>query len=250
MIDLPAPRRYNPRETMKSSNVAPPVILASASPRRRELFALLGVPFSVRTAEVDETPRPGETPAHTVARLALSKASAVAEPHDSLVVAADTLVVLNGEVLGKPADAGEAIAMLRRLRGRAHQVLTGFVVLDTASNTTHMEVVTTRVKMRTYSPAEIAAYIASGDPLDKAGAYAIQHPDFAPVAKLDGCPANVMGLPVCRLAQALRACGLSLGAMPVQACRPADSVCAIHALVAPASQPHSASKPTPTTPSQ
>lgn len=218
---------------MNSSDSRYPVILASASPRRQKLFALLGVPFVVRVADVDEASMPGETPAHMAARLARAKASAVGEQANGLVAAADTLVVVDKEVLGKPANPAEATAMLRQLRGRSHQVLTGFAVLDANSGQAHVAVVTTDVWIRAYTDEEIAAYVTSGDPMDKAGAYAIQHQAFAPVARLDGCPANVMGLPMCRVDAVLRTGGLALGTTPVQSCRPMDSTCAIWDLVVP-----------------
>ncbi|MFQ5859223.1 MAG: Maf family protein [Anaerolineae bacterium] len=218
---------------MNSSDSRTPVVLASASPRRHKLFALLGVPFVVHTANIDETPLPGETPERTVVRLAYTKARGVASQVEGLVVAADTLVVLDGEILGKPVDATDAVTILRRLRGRSHQVLTGSAVLDPDSDKVHTLVVRTDVWMRAYTDEEIAAYVASGDPLDKAGAYAIQYRSFAPVARLDGCPANVMGLPVCRIDKTLRARRLKLRATPVQSCRPAAGVCAIRRLVVP-----------------
>lgn len=209
------------------------VVLASASPRRHQLFAVLGVPFIVRTADIDETPLRGETPAQTAAWLAETKASAVAEEVDGVIVAADTMVVLDGEILGKPVDEADAVAMLRRLRSRSHRVLTGFSVLDVGSGKAHTAVVTSEVWMRAYTDDEIATYVASGNPLDKAGAYAIQHQGFMPVERLDGCPANVMGLPVCRIDEVLREWGLDLRKTPVQSCRPANNVCAIRKLVVP-----------------
>jgi septum formation protein len=218
---------------MNSSDSTTPVVLASASPRRHWLFGLLGVPFDVHTADIDETPLPDETPAQTASRLACTKAAVVAARVNGLVVAADTLVVLDDEILGKPGDEAEATTMLRRLRGRLHRVLTGFAVLDSNSDAARTVVVSSTVWMRAYADEEIAAYVAGGDPMDKAGAYAIQHPTFMPVARLDGCPANVMGLPVCKVDEALRARGLNLGETPVQSCRPANNVCAIRHLVLP-----------------
>lgn len=218
---------------MNSSASSTHVILASASPRRHQLFALLGVPFVVHTADINETPLPEELPERTAARLAGTKARVAAAQVDGLVVAADTLVVLDGEILGKPVDAADAVTILRRLRGRSHQVLTGFAVLGPDCEEVHTHVVRTDVWMRTYTDEEIAAYVASGDPLDKAGAYAIQYRSFAPVARVDGCPANVMGLPVCKIDQVLRARHLELGPTPVQSCRPAAGVCAIRDLVMP-----------------
>jgi MAF protein len=218
---------------MKSTERTLSVILASASPRRRELLALLGIPFQVRTANVDEMQLTGESPAQMAARLAQTKALAVRQAVDGLIIAADTLVVLGDEVLGKPSDANDATTMLKRLRGRAHRVLTGFALLCTDSEEMRTCVTATDVWMAHYADEKIAAYVESGDPMDKAGAYAIQSRDFAPVERLDGCPANVMGLPVCRVERALRAMGVVLRTTPVAACCPARSVCAIHYLVIP-----------------
>ncbi|MFQ5593457.1 MAG: Maf family protein [Anaerolineae bacterium] len=209
----------------------PPVVLASASPRRHQLLKVLGVPFVVHTADVDEVPLPGEAPEQTAARLSRAKASVVADRVEGVVVAADTLVVLDDEVLGKPANEAEAGAILRRLRRRSHRVLTGLTVQDTGAGVADTVVVWSEVWMRDYSDAEIAAYVAGGDPMDKAGAYAIQHSTFMPVARLVGCPANVMGLPTCRVDEMLRARGLTLEATPTQSCQPARNRCVIRDLV-------------------
>jgi len=180
------------------------IILASASPRRRELLALLGLPFRAVTAQVEEAPRPGEHPEETVVRLAWAKAHAVAALRPAtLVIGCDTVVALDGELLGKPATAEEARVMLARLRGRAHIVYTAVALVRDRREV--IRVATTTVRMRDYTDAELAAYVASGDPLDKAGAYAIQHPTFRPVASWEGCYANVMGLPLCHVVRALRA---------------------------------------------
>jgi len=187
-------------------------ILASSSPRRRELFALLNASFDIALADVDETPRDGEAPAQMVARLSQAKASAVARQltvlDGAIIIAADTTVSLDSVSLGKPVDRADAQRILRALRGRTHQVHTALTLLDTHTDHLLTDVATTDVPMRDYSDDEIAAYIASGDPLDKAGAYAIQHNGFHPVAEMRGCFANVMGLPLCHLARALRAFGL------------------------------------------
>ncbi len=181
-----------------------PIVLASASPRRRELFELLRLPFVVETAEVDETPRPGEAPEVLVARLsAIKAASVIGNVSHGLVVAADTVVVLDDEILGKPRDADHAVRMLRRLRNREHVVHSGVAVADAASRRTAIHLSATTVWMRDYSDAEIEAYVASGDPLDKAGAYAIQHAGFRPVARIEGCFAGVMGLPLGALTDGL-----------------------------------------------
>jgi len=185
----------------------PALILASASPRRRELFALLGLPYRATAAAVDETIGEGEPPEHGVARLARAKAVTLAVRHpDALVIGCDTVVALEGEVLGKPADEEEARAMLLRLRGRDHTVYTGVAVMGKGRGA--VQVARTTVWMREYSDAEIAAYVATRDSLDKAGAYAIQHPGFRPVAAWEGCYANVVGLPLCHLVRMLRGWGI------------------------------------------
>jgi MAF protein len=188
----------------------PVLLLASNSPRRRELLALGGWEFSVRPAEVDESPLPGEAPDRYVLRLAESKALACAR-NDSpaaLILAADTTVSIDGDLLGKPADDQEAVGMLLRLRGRSHQVYTGIALLRPSDGKLERELCASEVPMRNYSDAEIEAYVASGDPLDKAGAYAIQHAGFHPVENFQGCFASVMGLPLCHLQRGLNGYGL------------------------------------------
>ncbi len=183
------------------------LILASGSPRRRELFALLRLPFEAVTTQVDERPMEGEPPPEVVARLAQAKADRAAEVYPAaLVVGCDTVVALGGEVLGKPTDAEEARTMLLRLRGRGHAVYTGVAVVGEGHRA--VQVVQTTVRMREYTDGEIEAYVASGDPLDKAGAYAIQHPTFRPVAAWEGCYANVVGLPLCHIVRMLREWGI------------------------------------------
>lgn len=187
-------------------------LLASGSPRRRELLALLNLPFGIASADVDESPQEGEPPAQMVARLAQAKARAVAravrQPDAAFVIAADTTVSLEGSPLGKPADEADAVRMLRVLRGRTHQVHTAITLLDTRADHALSDLATTDVPMRDYSEDEIAAYVATGDPLDKAGAYAIQHAGFHPVDQMHGCFANVMGLPLCHLTRTLHAAGI------------------------------------------
>ncbi len=171
------------------------LILASKSPRRQALLSALGVTFTVDAADVDETPLPGEAPDALVCRLCRIKAQAVAARcPEAVVLAADTLVALDGALLGKPADPFEATAMLRRLRARIHQVYTAVCVATDGQLAARLSV--SNVTMRAYSDEEIARYVASGDPLDKAGAYAIQHPLFAPVEAWEGCYAGIMGLPL------------------------------------------------------
>ncbi|MDQ7030907.1 MAG: Maf family protein [Ardenticatenia bacterium] len=195
------------------------LVLASQSPRRRHLMALLGLPFDVCPANVPEERRPGEPPAAFPQRLSQEKARAVATHLDSaIVVAADTVVVHRGEILGKPRGPEEAGAMLRRLRGERHRVLTGVTVVNAASGKMITELCDTFVWLRPMSDEEIDAYVASGDPLDKAAAYAIQNAEFAPVEKVVGCPANVMGLPMCHVVRNLRRLGVEVPseALPAQ----------------------------------
>jgi MAF protein len=177
----------------------PRLILASNSPRRRQLLALTGIPFLVSAANVDESQFANEKPAEYVLRLAETKARAVKADDDQIILASDTTVVDGSDILGKPADADEAIAMLTRLRGHTHQVYTGIALLRKSDGLLLKDLCVTDVPMRDYSDQEIRDYVATGDPLDKAGAYAIQHPDFHPVAHVDGCFASVMGLPVCHV---------------------------------------------------
>ncbi|MBK8905886.1 MAG: septum formation protein Maf [Anaerolineaceae bacterium] len=185
-------------------------ILASQSPRRRELIQLLGFPFRVMVADVDEDSVTDPNPAVNVVQTARLKSTRIAEqlvgtslPAQTLILAADTTVAYAGEMLNKPADEAAARIMLQRLGNREHEVHTGFVLLNPVNGREYQGVSTAVVTMRPYSNEEIDAYIATGDPLDKAGAYAIQHPVFQPVAHLAGCYCNVMGLPVCDLIVAL-----------------------------------------------
>jgi MAF protein len=184
------------------------LILASSSPRRRQLLAALGIPFIIDVADIDESRVGDESPTAHVRRLAEKKARTVALRHpDAVILAADTIVVHHGQILGKPGDENEARAMLRALRESPHQVITAVAVARAGDVLSELDVST--VVMRAYTDAEIDAYIVSGDPFDKAGAYAIQHPDFAPVARLDGCFAGVMGLPLAVTARLLTSAGLT-----------------------------------------
>jgi len=202
-----------------NDHAQPMLILASASPRRKDLLALLGLPFVIRPADVEEVNQGGEGPEAIAVRLSQAKARAVlAHVQRGLIVAADTLVYLDGEVLGKPAGPPEAVDMLCRLRGRPHLVFSGVTLIGVQSGRARTERAETTVWMRHYSDEEIAAYVASGDPLDKAGSYAIQYHDFAPVLRVDGCFANVMGLPLCHLYCMLREVGLAPADTPVAAC--------------------------------
>ncbi len=157
------------------------------------------------SVEVDEDPLPGENPVDYVVRLAVEKAGAAARHvgSDAVVIGSDTTVVQDNEILGKPRDAAEAENMLRRLRGRVHQVYTALAVLRRLDGLLLTDYCLTDVCMRGYTDSEMLAYVRSGDPLDKAGAYAIQHSGFHPVENIQGCFANVMGLPLCHLARIL-----------------------------------------------
>ena len=188
-----------------------PLVLASISPRRRELIGLINYPCQFITADVDESMNAGERPDDLVNRLARAKAEIGARkfaPRDAIVIAADTIVSIDGAILGKPVDSNDAVRMLKVLRNRPHIVYSGLTVRRGAQAIT--QVATTTVHMRDYSDAEIADYVATGDPLDKAAAYAIQHNGFRPVARIDGCHANVMGLPLCHLYRALKTFGVPI----------------------------------------
>jgi len=192
------------------------LVLASNSPRRQELLGVLGLAFTVRVAAVDESEHGGETPAAMVERLARVKAQAVPLREDELLIAADTTVELEGEVLGKPAGEADARRMLEALRGRPHAVHTGIVLRR--GDRLQSEIVTTVVVMRPYGEPELAAYLASGSPMDKAGAYGIQDEPFAPVERIEGCYLNVMGLPLCHLARVLRAWRVGVPHLPPPYC--------------------------------
>ena len=178
------------------------LILASQSPRRRELLGLFRRPFTVRVADIDETMDPSRPPAEEVARVSRRKAEAVPRERDEVVIAADTIVVCGGEVLGKPRDEADAFRMLRLLSGREHQVMTGLTVLRGDRAVTCTEV--TDIHFRPLSDGEILAYIRTGEPMDKAGAYGIQGGAALFASRLEGDYFNVVGLPVCRLGEILR----------------------------------------------
>jgi nucleoside triphosphate pyrophosphatase len=188
------------------TTVAPArLVLASASPRRADLLATAGFDFDVHPADVDETPRRDEPPDRYVVRLALDKLAAVAAAVDlagRTILAADTTVVLDGRLLGKPADAGEAAAMLTALAGRTHEVITGLALR--AGERTVTDAVTTRVRLLPLDADEVAAYVASGEPYGKAGAYAIQGRAARFVDHIEGSWSNVVGLPLAAVYAALR----------------------------------------------
>lgn len=185
------------------------LILASSSPRRAEVLADAGFAFEAVAAGVDESRCEGELAEAYVRRLAEVKARAVAAriSPPAIVIAADTVVVMNGEVLGKPASAEDAGRMLRRLSGRSHQVLTGLAVLKIPGGAARVEIETTQVTFAPLTETEIVAYVASGEPLGKAGAYAIQGRGGRFVARVEGCYFNVVGLPLARLYGILREMG-------------------------------------------
>ena len=184
------------------------LVLASASPRRRELLRWLVAEYELDTAEIDESPRAGEPAPALVTRLARAKAEAVAARRlGAWILAADTIVEIDGDVLGKPADEREAVAMLGRLSGREHRVFTGFTLLGPGGD--HRSgMVASRVRFRSLDGARIASYVATGEPLDKAGAYAIQGRGASMIAGIDGSFTNVIGLPLDEVGAVLGEAGL------------------------------------------
>ena len=190
------------------------LVLASSSPRRSDILTRLGLGFELAPSGIDEGHAEGTATEVALARaMAKARASAAARA-DGTVVGADTVVELDGAVLGKPADAAEATAMLRSLRGREHRVITGLALVDAATGEERSGYRASRVIMRDYTDDEIAAYVASGDPFDKAGAYAVQSETFAPAAEVRGCYLNVVGLPVCELLKVAAGFGLRLDPSP------------------------------------
>lgn len=188
-------------------------VLASSSPRRRELIKLLDVCFSLVSPGIAERPpQAGENPLSYCAELAYLKASNVAISLDrgQLAIGADTVVTLDSRIMGKPIDNVQAVQMLQTLKGRTHLVHTAIAVVRGRSHQVKEKVTTTRVTMRNYSDEEISEYIATGDFMDKAGAYAIQHPVFIPAEKIEGCYLSVVGLPICELLELLN----SVDSMP------------------------------------
>lgn len=200
----------------------PNLVLASSSPRRKELLALSGESFASVAADINEDPLPGEDPVAYVRRLAAEKARvgvANLNGADALIIAADTTVVHEGRIVGKPVDAEEARSILRSMRGKQHQAITAISVLRTSDGPQLNDLAITDVPMREYTDAEIDAYVATGNPLDKAGAYAIQHPGFHPVESMSGCRANVVGLPLCHLKRTLEKWDLTLDDSLPAACQ-------------------------------
>jgi len=197
------------------------LLLASQSPRRRELLSFTGLGFDLASANVDESILPDESPAKYVLRLAEAKARASARDavDVQVVIGSDTAVVDADEILGKPRDAREAESMLRQLRGRTHQVYTAIAIYSPEDGALETELCISDVPMREYDDAEMDTYIQSGDPMDKAGGYAIQNAGFHPVENFSGCFASVMGLPICHTARALEKAGVAVSADMPQLCQ-------------------------------
>jgi len=187
------------------------IVLASASPRRRELLANIGLKFKVDPVEIPEVMTTGLKPARLAKALSLHKARAAASCNEgSIIIAADTFGVLDGMILGKPLDERHARKMLKELSGRCHSVITGFTVIDSATGRTVSRVVETRVYFRKLGRSQIAKYVKTGEPLGKAGAYAIQGLGALLVESIEGDYYNVMGMPLCALAAVLRRFGVTL----------------------------------------
>lgn len=189
------------------------VILASASPRRKELLEQIDLEFDVIPSKAEEIVLPDETPEEHVVRLSIDKATEVANRKDvdgRWFIGSDTIVLCNEQILGKPADQQHACEMLRQLSGREHHVLSGYAILDKQTGKQCAEAVSTRVRFRDLTDEEIARYIATGEPMDKAGSYAIQGRGVCFVAGIEGSYTNVVGLPLCRLTLALKELGVPL----------------------------------------
>lgn len=197
------------------------LVLASSSPRRHRLIQLVKMPYRIQAADVDESSVDHSDPAMNVAQTASLKSAYVSKRSglNKVIIGADTTVALDGRMLNKPANELEAKEMLMALRGRTHQVHTGISLVDNATGRSVVDVCTVDVPMRRYDAFEVDAYISTGDPLDKAGAYAIQHPDFQPVEGLSGCFAAVVGLPLCHLVRSLRHLGTTVDADVPAACQ-------------------------------
>lgn len=188
------------------------IILASASPRRVELLASAGISFEAAPGNIPETCVPGETPEEHVLRLSREKSLDVAgKTPGRFFIGADTIVVCGGEIMGKPADSADAERMLRKLSGTVHEVITGFTVYDVENDVIESRAVSTRVYFKQLDTEEILAYIATGCPFDKAGAYAIQGGAAYMIPKIEGSYTNVVGLPLCEVVEALRKAGAISG---------------------------------------
>ncbi len=189
----------------------PSFILASNSPRRQELLRQIGIRFSVAPADVDEAIVPREAPEAYAMRVALDKARIIASRfHEGIVIAADTIVVLDNEIMGKPADAADAVRMLDKLSGRMHSVMTAVVLKDAGTGRELVKSALTKVWFHSLSSFDIANYVKSGEPLDKAGAYGIQERGALLVDRIEGCYFNVVGLPLSILGELFKEMGLSI----------------------------------------
>jgi septum formation protein len=189
---------------------APQIVLASASPRRKELLTRIGLEIAVIPADIDETVLPAELPEAHVKRLSLAKAEAVADRSDvpgRWFIGSDTVVVRDNVILGKPSDDADAAVMLRSLAGRSHRVVSGYAVVDRQKNSFEATSISTRVTFRELTDAEIAGYIATREPADKAGAYGIQGIGACLVSSIDGSYTNVVGLPLCEVVETLERMG-------------------------------------------
>lgn len=195
------------------------LLLASQSPRRRAMITWLGLTVQIVSSDIDERPKKAETPRSMATRLALAKARAVKiDNQGAWVLAADTIVDLVNRPLGKPKDRAEARSILWQLRQQHHNVHSGIALYNPSSGESIVRRVTTEVEMRDYTPAEIEAYVASGDPMDKAGAYAIQNAGFHPVTRVDRCYANVVGFPLCAVASLLQEWNVTLSVTIPELC--------------------------------
>lgn len=204
----------------------PKIVLASASPRRRELLGLLGLDFVIEDSGVPEETDPAESPAESAVRLARQKAETVASRFaDALVLGADTVVVAGREILGKPVDPEDARRMLQLLRNRWHFVITGVALIDSGNGRQEARFVETGVQMADYSDADIEKYIKTGEPFDKAGSYAVQGLGGRLVARVEGCYTNVVGLPVCEVAEMLHEFGVKVAAVPAPCTDSAGAPC-------------------------
>src|SRR6266496_2992426 len=197
-----------PQQFCIRSRMTPMLVLASASPRRQELLRHAGIPFEVQPADIPEDPLPGEVARECAERLAREKALAIAEKRPTdVVLGADTVVVIDGQILGKPANMADAARMLRMLSGREHEVITGVCLVASGQWSVASE--TTRVTMSAIGDVEIADYIASGEPMDKAGAYAVQGVASRWIPRIEGDYSNVVGLPVALVSRMLRQLGFA-----------------------------------------
>ena len=195
------------------------IILASNSPRRKELLRMIGAGFSIDPADVDERVLPGESPEGYAIRVALDKAQvASVRAGNGIVIAADTIVVIDDEILGKPVDAQDAVRMLTMLAGKMHRVITGLAIIDSATGKTLTRLSVTSVWFRNLLREEILSYVATGEPLDKAGAYGIQERGALLVTRIDGCYFNVVGLPLSVLGEMLAEFGINLLVHDLPAC--------------------------------